>query len=223
MNKYQLRTALLLLSMLVLGAAAPSDVTLKLKVSGGNSPVEPGDVVTVNLLLTNLNGQEAAGYQAFLGFDDSRLEFIGGIYTAAFGLPIIDPMYTTGSTIDLAAGIDPFNNQSPVVTDSVLALLGFLVLEEAPCVSSVQFRLENPPTRVTDPMGQALDPLILDSLPAEPPTPDLNGDGVVDVSDLLILLGQWGACTPGELCGADLNCDGAVDVSDLLLLLENWG
>ncbi len=49
---------------------------------------------------------------------------------------------------------------------------------------------------------------------------DLNGDGVVDVSDLLILLGSWGAC-PG--CDADLNSDGVVDVSDLLILLGSWG
>lgn len=49
---------------------------------------------------------------------------------------------------------------------------------------------------------------------------DLNGDGVVDVSDLLILLGQWGACVD---CTADLNNDGTVNVSDLLILLGNWG
>ncbi len=49
---------------------------------------------------------------------------------------------------------------------------------------------------------------------------DLNGDGVVDVSDLLILLGEWGPC---DDCPADLNGDGVVDVSDLLILLGNWG
>lgn len=49
---------------------------------------------------------------------------------------------------------------------------------------------------------------------------DLNGDAVVDVSDLLILLGMWGECSG---CLGDLNGDGAVDVSDLLILLGNWG
>ncbi len=52
---------------------------------------------------------------------------------------------------------------------------------------------------------------------------DLNGDGVVDVSDLLILLGSWGDCPPGKSCPADLNGSGTVDVSDLLILLSNWG
>jgi streptogramin lyase len=52
---------------------------------------------------------------------------------------------------------------------------------------------------------------------------DLNGDGVVDGADLLILLSQWGDCDdPGE-CPGDLNNDGLVDGADLLILLSNWG
>jgi hypothetical protein len=49
---------------------------------------------------------------------------------------------------------------------------------------------------------------------------DLDGDGAVTVSDLLIVLGAWGPCTG---CAADLDCSGAVDVEDLLLLLGAWG
>lgn len=49
---------------------------------------------------------------------------------------------------------------------------------------------------------------------------DLNGDNFVDVSDLLLLLGSWGACNG---CPADLNGDNFVDVSDLLALFGSWG
>jgi hypothetical protein len=49
---------------------------------------------------------------------------------------------------------------------------------------------------------------------------DINGDGIVDVSDLLALLGAWGP-NPGH--PADINDDGVVDVSDLLHLLSGWG
>ncbi|TVQ57311.1 MAG: hypothetical protein EA377_00990 [Phycisphaerales bacterium] len=52
---------------------------------------------------------------------------------------------------------------------------------------------------------------------------DLNGDGVVNVFDLLLLLEGWGPCPSGSDCPADLNGDGTVNVFDLLLLLENWG
>jgi len=52
---------------------------------------------------------------------------------------------------------------------------------------------------------------------------DLTTDGVVNVSDLLTLLGQWGACPTDEPCPADFNDDGVVNVSDLLILLGAWG
>jgi len=53
--------------------------------------------------------------------------------------------------------------------------------------------------------------------------PDLNGDGVVNGSDLLMLLSKWGPCEPGSACPADFNRDGIVNVKDLHLLLHAWG
>ena len=52
---------------------------------------------------------------------------------------------------------------------------------------------------------------------------DLNGDGTVGASDLLILLASWGLCDDCEDCGADLDGNCIVGVSDLLILLGNWG
>jgi formylglycine-generating enzyme required for sulfatase activity len=48
---------------------------------------------------------------------------------------------------------------------------------------------------------------------------DINFDGVIDVSDLLLMLAAWGASGGA----ADLNGDGTVNVSDLLILLAAWG
>ena len=59
--------------------------------------------------------------------------------------------------------------------------------------------------------------------PRKSPLGDLDGDCIVGVPDLLILLGNWGRCSPDEKCTADLNGDGLVGVIDLLLLLSNWG
>ena len=52
---------------------------------------------------------------------------------------------------------------------------------------------------------------------------DLDGDGVVGLSDLLILLAEWGPCADCDDCPADLDDDCVVGLSDLLILLANWG
>ncbi len=51
---------------------------------------------------------------------------------------------------------------------------------------------------------------------------DIDGDGTVNLVDMLILLASWGACEPG-CCLADLDIDGDVGITDFLLLLGNWG
>jgi len=54
-------------------------------------------------------------------------------------------------------------------------------------------------------------------------TPDLDGDGTVGFTDLLLLLGAWGPCTPPPgACAADLDADGSVGFTDLLDLLAAW-
>jgi hypothetical protein len=54
---------------------------------------------------------------------------------------------------------------------------------------------------------------------------DLNGDGVVNVRDLLTLLAAWGACDDPcpPACTGDTNFDCTVNWIDLLTLLSNWG
>ncbi len=49
---------------------------------------------------------------------------------------------------------------------------------------------------------------------------DFDGNGVVDVNDLLVIIAAWGSCT-GD-CQADLNGDGVVDVLDILEILALW-
>jgi hypothetical protein len=46
---------------------------------------------------------------------------------------------------------------------------------------------------------------------------DLDGDGLVDGSDLGVLLGAWGSAA------ADLNDDGVADGKDLGIMLGAWG
>ncbi|MCH2146288.1 MAG: S8 family serine peptidase [Phycisphaerales bacterium] len=48
---------------------------------------------------------------------------------------------------------------------------------------------------------------------------DVNGDGLVNVTDLLAIMDDWGTC---DGCPADLNDDGDVNVTDLLIVIGNW-
>ncbi|MAB81952.1 MAG: hypothetical protein CMJ24_00765, partial [Phycisphaerae bacterium] len=50
---------------------------------------------------------------------------------------------------------------------------------------------------------------------------DINGDGIVNVQDLLNVIADWG-CTAPESCLADINGDGTVNVQDLLLVIGDW-
>ena len=50
---------------------------------------------------------------------------------------------------------------------------------------------------------------------------DIDGDGVVGITDLLIVIAGWGPCN--ILCPADINDDGLVNVLDLLMVIEDWG
>ncbi len=52
---------------------------------------------------------------------------------------------------------------------------------------------------------------------------DLDGDGMVGITDFLLLLGAWGPCpAPPAACPADLDGDGMVGITDFLILLAQW-
>ena len=75
-------------------------------------------------------------------------------------------------------------------------------------------------------IDELADRLFLIENTAVPTTPgDLDGNGTIDVDDLLALLGAWGPCDDPcpPTCTADLNDDCFVGVDDLLTLLANWG
>lgn len=53
---------------------------------------------------------------------------------------------------------------------------------------------------------------------------DLDGDGMVSVSDLILLIVAWGPCPDPPLpCPADIDGNGEVNVLDLVELIVNWG
>jgi len=49
---------------------------------------------------------------------------------------------------------------------------------------------------------------------------DLNGNGAIDVGDVLAVLAEFGCVAD---CGSDVTGDGVVTVSDILALLSDFG
>ncbi len=53
---------------------------------------------------------------------------------------------------------------------------------------------------------------------------DVDGSGNTGASDLAVLLGSWGPCSPGDPCEClDADSDGLIGAFDLAVLLGAWG
>ena len=77
--------------------------------------------------------------------------------------------------------------------------------------------------RITNPAGAFDTPEIDAVADVAPRWPgDADGDGIVNVADLLAVLAAWGPARPAGW-DADFNGDGEVNVLDLLTVLAHWG
>jgi len=56
-------------------------------------------------------------------------------------------------------------------------------------------------------------------------SPDIDGNGMVDIGDVIILVNAFGTHTgePGFVPEADLDCNGCVDVFDVLVVITDFG
>jgi hypothetical protein len=120
----------------------------------------------------------------------------------------------------------PFINYSDIVSPSSAAELAFSGNEGDAAV-----RLEGDHGDGTVFLGFPIEAMPMDSQDAfmqdviawlggpEPPCPqDCNGDGFVDIADLLSIIEGWGSPV-----GCDINGDGTIDVIDLLAVVGAWG
>jgi hypothetical protein len=216
-----------LLMLLPAHAVCVAGPTLSLQPATG--PFMVGQPVPVMVRMVDLGVQPAAGFQAFIEFDPAELAFVSGAYTGTpFGLHLIAPIQDTDGAIDLASGIHALLGQPPTAADSTLAVLTFVSVSAGCRVDSVRFRSHVPPSRLTTLGGASIEPLqLIDSLAgscAADIAPTTLGNGVVNVEDLLTLIGSWGACAPtGSCCPGDVVPDGQVNVQDLLGLIGAWG
>lgn len=148
-------------------------------------------------------------------------------------------------TIDVANGDDEWESTEVIIQPGVQAYnvpYGSFVLTSEGSGDELQDFNSTPrmafllnfETRSTAPGGLLTTPttIYLDHVgffagPQTPPPPpgcaaDVNGDQLVNGSDLSVLLSQFGQSVPSGT-GADINADGSVNGSDLSVLLAEFG
>jgi hypothetical protein len=122
----------------------------------------------------------------------------GGMSNSLSSPTLENCIFTTNTATNIGGGMYNYINSSPTLTDTTVC--------------------GNTPDQIwgdwTDNGGN----IVADVCPIDCPS-DINGDGIVNVSDLLIVIGYWGTTDSP----ADLNFDGIVDVTDLLIVVGNWG
>jgi hypothetical protein len=192
-----------------------------------------GNLATVSVLNSILWGNIAAGMadedaqivgDGPIAVDFSTVEDLtGGL--GGFGNIGLDPMFADPNGTDGVPGNED---------DDLRLLAGSPCIDAADNTGVPQnssTALDGNPRFVDDPAspdcwqapGTCGDPPVVDMGAYEYQTPcpwDLNGDGNVFVTDLLLLLTSFGPCAG---CPADFNDDGFVNVADLLILIANFG
>ena len=71
--------------------------------------------------------------------------------------------------------------------------------------------------------GRLLQPRLLEIRCSAATGPDVDGDGLVGLADLLLVFEAYGPCDPQMPCEADVDGDGRVDLTDVMLVVSAWG
>jgi endonuclease/exonuclease/phosphatase family metal-dependent hydrolase len=115
-----------------------------------------------------------------------------------------------------------FNGLSTNVVGSLPALMEFSIDTDAtaPAIYTsflpISFSDEDLEGEQT---GVSMLTVRVEVIPAEGCAADFDGDGEVDVADILVLIADWEGTDPAH----DLDGNGTVGVSDLLILIAAWG
>ena len=167
----------------------------------------------LELSLKITNGENIAGYQATVQFDNTALRYVESspsdyLPDGAFFVPPI----LEGNLVKLnAASVAGESNG-----DGTLATLTFEVIAvKASTLTLADVLLSNS-------TGETFAPQVENAQITEPPklTGDVNGDGTVNIADLVLVasnLGQTGSNV------ADVNKDGVVNIADLVLVAGALG
>lgn len=138
-----------------------------------------------------------------------------GLESTSDSLITINPLTGTGTKVGTGLGITvPLVGDMDFDSDGTL----YIIINNTGDVRAVDVN-----TGVAGPLvGQfGVNCSAISLIPAPACPADVTGDGSVNVTDLLAVIGAWGACPVP--CAADTNNDGQVNVTDLLAVIGAWG
>jgi hypothetical protein len=199
--------------------------TISLLASKTNPKV--GETFTVTIKLDNT--QPFANWQAYLSFDKAKLALVAQA-TGTFNTFIPDSRVLAeinGSGNIRSGGTGTTNN---VGGNGTLGVFTFKAIG----LGSATVTTENKSAAnafgnvLVNATGTSTLPQIAGSLTltigGHNPG-DLNGDGVVNIDDLVLVTGHWGqtSSSPNWDARADANGDGVVNIDDLTEVTSNWG
>ena len=209
-------------------AIEKSDATVGISPASVVSP-DVGEELTFSLNIAG--GENVAGYQATVSFDESALRYVesaNGDYLPADAF-FVDPIVDYDWLGDTLLGDLTFFGKVTLAAntlaaasngDGTLATLTFKVVDfKASTLTLSQVYL-------VDADGKRWEATTSNGVVTIPPEPteetvgDINRDGVVDILDLTIVGARFGQRGHNS---ADLNGDGLVDIVDLVLVASEFG
>ena len=181
--------------------------------------ISPASVPSPNVgeqleFMLNITGAEAvAGYQATVQFDTTALRYVSsanGDYLPA-GAFFVQPV-VEGNLVNLNAASLAGESSG----DGTLAMLTFEVI----AVKASTLTLSD--VLLSNSAGESAVPQVENAQITEPTglKGDVNGDGVVNIQDLVLVAGRFGQSGKDK---ADVNKDGIVNIQDLVLVAGAFG
>ena len=192
----------------------PEILTTDAVVSVSPSPVispAVGEQLTISLNIAA--GEAVAGYQFIVRFDPTALRYVesgNGDYlpTGAF---FVQPVVNRDRVELASSALAGVSNG-----DGTLATITFEVMAVKPSTLTLS------ETLFADDQGNTFRPRVEGSDITEPPKlkGDVNGDGVVNIQDLVLVASSFGKTGQDS---ADINGDGVVNIADLVLVAGSLG
>ncbi len=202
--------------------ATPRPGAVQLWLEPSHQSVREGE--TFNLDMKS-DGASVAGHEVTLRFDPAILQ----AQSAILGDWLQNSGRTAaplGPTIDNRAGVIRFGAYSfgsgqPPSGESWLARFTFRAVDKG------ESRVRFTDVILTDAAGQAYANVQARDarVTVEELEGDLNGDCVVDISDIMMVVSAWGQQNdqPGWNPALDLDGNGVIDVSDIMIVVGHWG